>query len=67
MSCSRDPNLDPEDDIHIVDSDDDDLEFVEELEGEEDFEIGGEDERVSLDNDGQSNMLVVVADKLTRV
>lgn len=52
MSCSRDPNLNPEDDIHIVESDDEDLEFVEDLEGQRDFDSGDEDRPPSQELDG---------------
>ena len=51
MSCSRDPNFDPEDDVHIVNSDDEDLELVEELEEGQDFGSEGDDEAASQEDD----------------
>lgn len=65
MSCSRDPNLDPEEDIVIVNSDDEDLEFVEELEEGEDIDSGAEDEPASQDNDeGRHKSLLCLLIKL---
>ncbi|XP_003742095.1 angio-associated migratory cell protein [Galendromus occidentalis] len=51
MSCSRDPDSDIEDDIHIIASDDEDLELVEELDGGEAFHSGSDDESESQDAD----------------